>query len=118
MEEQIWCEHNKNIAGVYKRCLICNPIRKDEIKKKYLYCPKCKTYPDKTVEMYDYLKETREWNPETGDYEVDETFYSDESVLFCGRIIDGQPCETQLEETTEKVDQEKLNKDAQEKGSE
>lgn len=28
--DQVWCEHNRNIAGVYHRCLICNPIKEKE----------------------------------------------------------------------------------------
>lgn len=24
-EQQKWCEHNKNMAGVYTRCYLCNP---------------------------------------------------------------------------------------------
>lgn len=27
-EVKIWCEHNRNIAGIYDRCLICNPVCK------------------------------------------------------------------------------------------
>jgi len=30
MKEKLWCEHNKNMAGVYSKCEACNPSPQPE----------------------------------------------------------------------------------------
>jgi len=62
--------------------------------KKYLYCSKCKKYPDRIKEKYlEPIVEDREWNKETGCYELKETnFDGVEFEELCGE------CETKLEE--------------------
>ncbi len=45
--------------------------------KKYLWCEKCKTFPDEIIEIYDEVKEKRKWDGdcyELIDSDFDEHF--------------------------------------------
>lgn len=37
MRGELWCEHNKNIAGVYSKCGACNPSPQPEKKSKFCH---------------------------------------------------------------------------------
>ena len=47
---------------------ICEDCSKE---KKYLYCPKCRKYPDKIIEEYSSINEIRKWDGEC--YELIES---------------------------------------------
>lgn len=68
--------------------------------KHYLWCPKCKKYPDTIVEKYQSepeLVEVRKWNSETGNYELVETNLDQiEFEQLCGECT-AENCETKLE---------------------
>jgi hypothetical protein len=61
--------------------------------EKYLYCPKCKTFPDDVDEIYEAgVVEERRW---TGsEYEVQESMWPPyESVCKCGTELEDRSVE-------------------------
>ena len=64
-----------------------------EFEKKFYFCPKCKKYPDKIVEIYDWFAERRKWNEELGLYELESTDNGDCHVEcgVCGRNCEERP---------------------------
>jgi len=68
-------------------------VRKLEGSHKYLWCSKCKTFPDKIIEK-NILYEGRVWNEDMDCYEFDDDVLQDEELKWskCAK------CETKLEE--------------------
>ena len=61
--------------------------------KKYLYCPKCKEYPNNITERYlDPVIKTREWDDYNGDYGLSGSNMEEiQYKQYCG------DCRTELE---------------------
>lgn len=56
---------------------------------KYLYCSKCKEYPDAIVEVYHHVEEVRRWNGD-GIYELEHSSLDQADEVICAE------CETKL----------------------
>lgn len=57
---------------------------------KYLYCPKCKRYPNKMDEIYDNFIEFRVWNKKMDCYELINSNRDNPNKTVCNK------CETEL----------------------
>ena len=85
-------------------CWIFNYMAKEK-ETKYLFCPKCKEYPDVITENYNQpFWQTRKWNGECYELRDDalsEIEYTQDSKFHCGN------CETKLidDDTPEEEEQ-------------
>lgn len=52
-------------------------------KKKYLWCKKCKAFPNEIKELSSAVTK-RKWNDEDGDYMGEDIIFDDETNLCCG----------------------------------
>jgi len=58
--------------------------------EKWLYCPKCRVWPEVSAEAYEKVEEMREWDGDCYAL-VDSNFDEQEAVALCGE------CRTELE---------------------
>ena len=57
---------------------------------KYLYCSKCKKYPNRIDEYYNSFLENRQWNKEADCYELIGSDIGEPDKVVCSK------CETEL----------------------